>query len=164
MTQAEFNTLWLPLNANLYRVAYYILENEADARDAVQDLYLKLWNSRDGLDDISNPLSYAIRLLKNQCIDRIRRSKVRHTEDLDGIESPDTGPADGGLGAREDLERVGKYIDQLPEKQRQLLKMRVFEELEYEEIARRTGLTQVNIRVTITLARKTLRQKMEAGL
>lgn len=161
MSEQEFNKVWLPLNPNLYRLAFYILENEADAWDAVQDLYLKLWTARDSLDDVSNPLAYSIRILRNQCLDRLRRARVRRSEDLDALEQADTGPADGGLSGKEDLARVRKYIGQLPDRQREVLTLRVLEELEYDEIARRMGISQVNVRVTLTIARKTLRQKME---
>ena len=74
MTEQRFHSDYLTLAESLYRIAYYILESEAEAEDAVQELYLKLWKMRDALDGIQNPKAYAIRLLKNQCIDRIRRA------------------------------------------------------------------------------------------
>ena len=49
MTSQAFHTVWLPLQERFYRMAYFMLENDADAKDAVQDLYLKLWNIRDKL-------------------------------------------------------------------------------------------------------------------
>ena len=55
MTRQAFQDIWIPLQGRFYRIAFYILENEADARDAVQDLYLKLWNLRDHLELIRNP-------------------------------------------------------------------------------------------------------------
>ena len=44
MTEAAFHTVWLPLQEHFWRIAYYILESKDDASDAVQDLYLKLWD------------------------------------------------------------------------------------------------------------------------
>ena len=52
-------------------------------------------------------------------------------------------------------------IDSLPRRQATILKMRAIEGLEYEEIARRTGLSQVNLRVQVSIARKTLKKKMK---
>ena len=77
MDYKEFCDIYLPLTDGLYKVAFYILESEQDAKDAVQDLYIKLWDSRDTLDSVHNPMGYGIRLLKNICIDRIRKES-RH--------------------------------------------------------------------------------------
>ena len=58
MTDARFHTVWIPLQERFYRVAYYLLEDRADALDVVQDLYVKLWKMRDSLDLVRNPASY----------------------------------------------------------------------------------------------------------
>ena len=47
MNANEFKQRFLPLNAKLYKVAYLMLGNEDDAKDAVQDAYMKMWNRRD---------------------------------------------------------------------------------------------------------------------
>ena len=155
MTDSEFHTVWLPLQERFYRVAFYILENEADARDAVQDLYLKLWNLRDHLDLVQRPQAYGGLLLRNLCIDRIRR--VRPTEQPDETLAA---PADETLELRETLREVSSAMSRLPESQQKLLRMRVLAGLSYEEIARKTGLSELNIRVQVSLARKKLKQSL----
>lgn len=60
---------------------------------------------------------------------------------------------------RDRLRILLEEIEKLPEKQAVVLKMRTLEGLEYDEISRRTGLSQVNIRVLISMARKTLKKK-----
>ena len=69
MTDARFHTVWIPLQERFYRVAYYLLEDRADALDVVQDLYVKLWKMRDSLDLVRNPASYGALLVRNLCID-----------------------------------------------------------------------------------------------
>ena len=54
-----------------------------------------------------------------------------------------------------------KAMEKPPEKQKKLLEMRVFQEMEYARISELTGLSQVNVRVSLTLARKNLRNEME---
>ena len=63
-----FKERYLTLSDKLYRVAFYILESRSDAEDALQELYLKLWQGNAFLDKVQNPLAYSIRLLKNICI------------------------------------------------------------------------------------------------
>ena len=79
MTPARFQTEYLSQAATFYRVAFYILEDAAEAEDAVQELFLRLWNGRDALDGIRNPAGYGIRVLRNLCLDRIRRSRKMET-------------------------------------------------------------------------------------
>ena len=50
-----FKQRFLPFHPKLYRIAYALLDNKADAEDIFQDAYCKLWNKRDELGDIQNP-------------------------------------------------------------------------------------------------------------
>lgn len=157
MTERAFHTVWMPLQARFYRIAFYILESEADAKDAVQDLYLKLWNLRDHLEMVQKPSAYGTMLLKNLCIDRIRRARPTEPPDEALALEP---PADETLQSREELQQVRKAIGLLPATQRKLLMLRVFEGLSYEEIAQKTGLSPLNIRVQVSLARKRIKQSL----
>lgn len=154
MTSAAFHSTWLPLQGRFYRIAFYILENEADAKDAVQELYLKLWNIREQLDIIRNPAAYGALLMRNLCIDRIRRNRPAEPlrEDLASKDPPDE-----ELERREELREVMKRLESLPESQQKLLTLRVIKGLSYEEISKKTGLSPLNIRVQVSLARKKLK-------
>lgn len=157
MTEAAFNIVWMPLQEHFWRIAFYILESRDDASDAVQDLYLKLWNLRDSLDLVQSPKAYGGMLLKNLCIDRIRRAKPSAPlEDLPGKDAPDQ-----ELSAREDVAFIGKAIKELPPGQQKLLNLRVVHGLSYEEISQKTGLSGLNARVQISQARKKLKKKYE---
>ena len=117
----------------LYRIAFYLLESEAEAEDAVQELYLRLWESRDSLDGIRLPKAYAIRMLKNICIDRIRKASHETCPE----ELPQTGfdPApDDALDARARLDKVLEAVKALPERQRIVLILRTVDGLSYEEM------------------------------
>ena len=128
MTEQSFHSDYLTLAESLYRIAYYILESEAEAEDAVQELYLKLWKMRDALDGIQNPKAYAIRLLKNQRID-----------------------------ARERLDKVLEAVKALPERQRKILILRTVDGLSYEETARLAGCDYLTCRVLLSRARAKLK-------
>lgn len=155
MTTQEFTYTFLPLADNLYRVAYYLLESESDAQDAVQDLYIKLWNSREALVNIRNPKSYCNTLMRNLCIDRIRKN--RPAEQLDDT-IPERTEADSRLIDNEKIKRLAKAIEELPPGQSTVLKLKVFEELSDKEIAARTGMSHLTVRVNLSLARKKLKK------
>ncbi len=157
---SDFNNIWIPLADRFYRVAYYLLESEEDAEDAVQELYLKLWAARSGLSGVQNPPAYGISMLKNICIDRIRKRMVRKAEPLDKVPHPEDAHTESRTDIKDTLRYLLQEMEKLPDKQRVVLRMRAVEGLEYEDIARRTGLSEVYIRVLVTMARKTLRSKI----
>ena len=156
-----FDEIWLPLSDRFYRVAYHILESEQDAEDAVQELYLKLWAGRKDMVRILNPAAFGTAILKNICIDRIRKRTVRQTEALETVVFWKEAPPDGAVEHKETLRHLLFEMEKLPLRQKNILRMRALEGLEYGEIAQRTGLSEVHIRVLLSMARKTLRKRMK---
>ena len=156
MTNARFQNEWLSLAGEFYRVAFYILEDEAEAEDAVQELFLKLWSGRDALDGIRNPKGYGIRVLRNLCLDRIRRSRKMETPAV--LPEPEwPGRQDEAVDEKERLAKVLDAIKSLPDRQREVLTLRTLDGLSYEEIAVRTGTNQLTLRVLLSQARRKIR-------
>ena len=157
MTYQQFCDIYLPLTEGLYRVAYYLLESEQDAKDAVQDLFIKLWDSRETLDNVHNPMGYSIRLLKNQCIDSLRKkSRLARADLTDEIASDDT--ADGPQAAREQTERLMRAVRKLPEKQRKVLELKMLHGMSNEQISQKTGMSNLAVRVMISRARAKIKE------
>lgn len=156
----EIKEIWLPLSNRFYRVAYHILESQQDAEDAVQELYLKLIKTPSKFSNIQDPAAYGITILRNICIDIIRRRDKRRSEELHEYMIADVDSPDKAAAAKDKLRILIHEIDRLPQKQSKVLKMRAIEGLEYDEISQRTGLSQVNIRVLISIARKTLKKNL----
>ena len=156
----EIKEIWLPLSDRFYRVAYHILESQEDAEDAVQELYFKLIKTPDKFSNIQDPAAYGITILRNICIDIIRRRDKRRSEELHEYMIADVDSPDKAATEKNKLRMLIHEIDRLPQKQSKVLKMRAIEGLEYDEISQRTGLSQVNIRVLISIARKTLKKNL----
>ena len=159
MTYEQFCDIYLPLTDGLYRVAYYVLESEQDAKDAVQDLFIKLWDSRDTLDNVHNPMGYSIRLLKNLCIDRIRKeSRLARADLTDEIAADDM--ADGPQAAKEQAERLMRAIRKLPARQREVLEMKLLLGMSNEQISQKTGMSNLAVRVMISRARAKIKEAL----
>lgn len=157
MTARQFTDTFMPLREPLYRVAYYILESGQDAEDALQDLYVRLWNSRETLDGIINPRAYCMMMMKNECIDRIRRTRMSDVlaeqvgamaEDCDLLRS---------LEAKDRLERVMEAMERLTDSERDVLRMRAIDDLSYDEMSERTGMSNLTLRVLLSRARRKIR-------
>ena len=159
MTSERFQADWLPLAETFWQVARYILEDAAEAEDAVQELYLRLWKNRDALDGIRSPKGYGLTLLRNLCLDRIR-SRKRLTPAAAFPEPAEPGLQDERIDSRERLSKVLAVVKSLPERQREVLTLRILDGLSYEEIARRTGMNNLTLRVLLSQARRKLKMKI----
>ena len=165
MSAEEFNGLWLPLAGRFYRVAYYILESREDAEDAVQDLFTRLWKLRSCLGGIKNPAAFGITSIRNICLDRIRSRSCSKTvipaqELFTALPDPEA-DLDRFIVGKENIGNIRACMARLPSIQKKVLEMRVFENLPFSDIASRTGLSEVNVRVKLSNARKNLRRMME---
>ena len=157
MTSERFQQEYLALADSLWQVAWYILEDAAEAEDAVQELFLRLWRGKDALDGIRSPKGYAIRVLRNLCLDRIRQSrKMLPAEELP--ESAMPARQDDAVDERERLAKVLDAIKSLPERQREVLTLRTLDGLSYEEIAEQTGINYLTLRVLLSQARNKLKR------
>jgi len=162
MNATEFKQQLLPLNANLYRMAFKFMGNEDDAKDVVQDVYLKLWNQRDKLVNIDNPLAYSLTIVKNLCLDRHRAASLAVVD-----KPPEELPIAGSDDASQDIERqqtsrlLHQCIARLPVQQQQVVRMRDLAGCSMQEIEKATGLTAVNARVLLSRARKSLKNQLQ---
>ena len=162
MTAELFRKTYLPLGDQLYRVAFYLLEDRQEAEDAVQDLFVKLLNSGSKLDGVKNAKAYAITLMRNMCIDRIRAASRLHQVEC-GEDDPEVSfiSVESVIATKEKLRRVLAIIEGLPTKQREVVRQRIFEDRSYEEISKDTGLSENNLRVLLSIARKTIKKEYE---
>nr|AHF25429.1 RNA polymerase sigma-70 factor [uncultured bacterium Contig39] len=159
MTSQAFQAAYLPLAERFWQVAWYILEDAAEADDAVQELFLRLWERRDVLDGIHSPKAYGLILLRNLCLDRLRqRRRLESDGELPECGTP--GRQDEAVDERERLAKVLAAVKSLPERQREVLTLRTLDGLSYEEIARRTGLKPLTLRVLLSQARNQLKRKI----
>ncbi len=141
----------------LYRVAYSVLRNSADAEDAVQEAFMRVLRHRETLHEVRDQRVWLIRIVWNVVLDRKRRMKTRPETD-DVAELARVLPA-GGLTADERVAaaqhhaRVLACVEQLPAKERQVLMLSAFEELTSVEIAAVLGITESSVRSRLFRAR-----------
>ena len=162
MPASLFKQLLLPLYPRLQRVALRLLGNVEDAEDMVQEVYMKLWNKRDALPDVKDVEAYCVTLTKNMCIDRLRMAEMEK-EDVDEVPTmlAATDDVEAQVERRDAVEQVKQIIETLPEHQQQVITLRDMEDCSFEEIAEQTGLTAVNIRMLLSRARRTIRERFK---
>ena len=141
----------------LYRVAYSVLRNSADAEDAVQEAFLRVLRHRETLHEVRDQRVWLIRIVWNVVLDRKRRAKTRPETD-DVAELARVLPA-AGLSAEERAAAAQHHahvlgcVEQLPAKERQVLLLSAFEELNSVEIAAVLDITESSVRSRLFRAR-----------
>lgn len=162
MTAEEFKRLFLPLRNVLFRSAFRIVGSGQDAEDILQEVYLKLWQKGDTIPKDGNLSGYCVTLTRNQCIDYLRRQHLQLVDDEpsehDAVEERNV---EAEMETDETRSNLMRLISRLPESQKRVVVLRDIEGLDYPDIARTTGMTEVNVRVALSRARKFLREAIK---
>ena len=160
MTATDFKSKICTHLDAMYRVALVLCGNSADDSDAVQDAAIKLWESRDKLDAVTNTQAYCVAAARNAALTLIRSR--RHAESLDPAYplAAETS-TEQEIEAADTARRLESIAATLPENQRTVLAMRDFQGCEMDEIEQVTGLSAGNIRVLLSRARATIRKHFE---
>ena len=135
----------------LFRVAYSLLRNPEDCRDALQETALRAWEKRGRLREERYFATWVTRILINQCHDILRRR--RRTVPMADAPEPMADPPDVTLSLA---------LGRLPEKYRLPLMLQYSEGMSYQEIARTLGVTEGSVRGRIHRAKEQLRKELEA--
>jgi len=132
-----------------------------ETEDAVQEIFIKLWKMGDRLDKYQSVEALAKTMIKNYCIDQLRKQKninyqENNKQDFDyaSFSSPHE-----QMELRESNEIIHNIIDQLPEGYRDMIRLRDIEGFSYDEIAIKTGQNINTLRVTLSRARKVIRDQ-----
>lgn len=149
MDAETFKKEFLPYHQKLYRIAFRIVHDTASAEDMVQDAYIKLWNKRDEMSKIENKEAFAIIILRNTCLDFLRKAKNEYNIEYDK-EIPEETSLSKEIERRDEAQNIKGLINKLPDQQRQVMMMKHWDGYSDEEIEEMTGLSPGNIRVILS--------------
>ncbi len=149
------------MSNKLLRFAQQILQNDEEAKDVLQDIFLKLWQKRDELDKVENLEAFAMRMMRNRCLDQIRSRRTISIETVRKIVIPaeETKETDH-MEITDSIGLVKRIIGELPDMQREIIHLRDIQQLEYSEIAEATQMNVNAIRVNLSRARKKVRDEI----
>jgi RNA polymerase sigma-70 factor (ECF subfamily) len=163
--EAALAALVSQYSGTLYRVAYSVLRNAADAEDAVQEAFVRVLRHRNSLHEVRDQRLWLIRIVWNVVMDRKRRMKTRpETDDVAELARvlPATGlSAEERAAAAQHHAHVLACVERLPAKERQVLLLSAFEELNSVEIAAVVGITESSVRSRLFRARNLMAGLLE---
>jgi len=135
----------------LVRLCERLLGDAEEARDAVQEVFVKAFRHAGRAEPRGQLFTWLYRIAVNHCLNRMRRRRIARffslsapseTEDAPAFDPPADGPSpERALEQRERWSATRRAIDALPESQRTVLLLAKFEGLSYREIAEALGIS-----------------------
>lgn len=160
MNQTEFVKLINPFKDKVFRLAKRLLVSTEEAEDATQEVLVKLWDKKNGLDKYNSVEAFAMTITKNYCLDQLKSKRAGNLQIVHNNYTDGQAGMQKQLEDRDSLGWVEKIIDELPEQQRMIVQFRDVEQYEFEEIAKMMDMNETAVRVALSRARKTIREFM----
>jgi RNA polymerase sigma-70 factor (ECF subfamily) len=149
------------------RLALGMMGNADDARDALQEAFVKTYQSLDRFDTGRAFGPWFFQILRNHCRDMLRSRKARFRMEIveDGLLDfrPDLGPGSAARHqARSEARRVlWKALERLPEEQREILVLKELQGFRYQEIASILEIPEGTVASRLFHARKALKETLD---
>jgi RNA polymerase sigma-70 factor (ECF subfamily) len=160
MQQREFLNLVMPFKDKLYRMAKRLLISREEAEDATQEILLKLWSKNDAMAKYNNVEAFAMTMTKNFCLDRLKSKQAGNLKLVHSNYSDERTSLQKQIEAEDSVKWIERIMEQLPEQQKMVLQLRDVEQYDFEEICELLDMKQTAVRVTLSRARKTVREKL----
>lgn len=166
----RFGDLVERYQGRLVNYLYRLLRNQDEAHELAQDVFIKVYQALDRYDPTYKFSTWIFRVAQNAAIDQIRRRRlklvpIQRPEDASGeshewdLPSEERGPY-GELRNLERGEAIQAAIDALPWEYRELIVMRHYAELSYEEIAKLKRMPLGTVKNKLFRGRQALKEKL----
>ena len=165
---ARFQAYVTPELDVLYRVAYSITRNNADAEDLVQDTLLRAYRAIERFDG-RYPRAWLLTIMRNAQVNRVRRKRPELMHDPDETmsrmadESAEAADAETQLMDQEFEAPIEAALNALPEKFRKVVELVDLNELSYQEAADALGIPVGTVMSRLHRARRNIRAHLEAS-
>lgn len=160
MNQNEFMQIVSPFKDKLFRLAKRLLVSTEEAEDATQEILVKLWSRNEGLDEYKSVEAVAMTMTKNYCLDQLKSKRASNLKIVHNNYTDREASLQQKVEDSDSWNWVEKIIYDLPEQQKLIVQMRDIEEMEFEEIGKVLEMNETAIRVALSRARKTIRERM----
>lgn len=163
---AAFEEIMLLTERRVAQIAWAVLGDTEEVKDAVQETFLRFFRHIGRYDESKDLFGWLARIAINVCRDALRRrkSRVRIFEPIDETFDAPSGEraVDDDLIRRADLTRLREAIDALPPKERMAVILRDVEGLPTGEVAQALNSTESTVRVQLSRARAKIRGLLES--
>jgi RNA polymerase sigma-70 factor (ECF subfamily) len=161
--RAAFDLLYRQTSAKLFGICLRVLNDRADAEEALQEVFVKIWTKADrfAMSDLS-PISWLAAVARNHSIDRIR-ARRRPAMDIDAaldVADPAPGPEAEAVAGGES-ERIHHCLDELDKDRAAAVRGAYLTGESYAELAVRHGVPLNTMRTWLRRSLMKLRECLE---
>jgi RNA polymerase sigma factor (sigma-70 family) len=159
-TRTRFETLLLPLMKDAYNLSRWLMKNQEDAEDMVQESYLRAYRFFGSFREGSNCRAWFLRIVRNTCYTALgardlKQEQVPLDSEVDEIEDTSALPP-VILSRKTTAEAVREAIAALPVDFREVVVLRELEGLSYKEISQVSGIALGTVMSRLARARHQL--------
>lgn len=161
-----FDLLFKKFSNKLFRFAFSLLKNEEDAKEIVQETFIKIWEKRAGIDSSKSFKSYFFTISYNLIIDhlRIRLKDQKFRESLGAYFENQIEFQAEKIDYDILKNEINEAIEKLPERRKQLYLLSRESGLSHKEIARKLGITPKTVENQIGLALKQIKNYLKKDI
>ena len=156
--ESVFQALFVDYYPSLISFAMKYVEREEAAQDIVQDVFVKVWETREKLRGVENLSAYLYQMVRFKCFNHLRAEKIRHdatrsfTEEMDVVEMNE-------YIKEETFRIVMSIVEELPPGSRNVFS-RVIQGYSAKEIAEELGITIETVKKQKQNARRVLKERL----
>lgn len=158
-----FETLFQQYKGLVYKNALLLMENKEEAEDALQEVFILVWNTRCQYDSKKGNIATWLRKITvNHCLNRRQKSKVLITHDeevLDNVTDGNTKSIEEELIIKDEYAKMLEAIRDMDDKHRTIIILRYFNDLSYKEIADILSIPLGTVRSRIYTALTLIKEK-----
>lgn len=147
----------------MYLSAYHLLRDDEDAHDAVQELFVTLWQHADRIDSKGNVKGYLYTILRNRILTSMSRSKhfEEYISSYLAFEQQSVSATEDTVLVRELEQLLEEKVSQLPPKMREVYELSWNDHLSNREIAERMSISEGTVKQHKHQAMRILRGKLQ---
>ena len=162
--EKQFLEIYNEFSQLVYNLSLSYLQNIEDSKEATQDVFVKIHTKLEGFNNKSSLKTWIYRITINHCLDVIksknRKYRLFFTRENEDYDSKDFNHPGAKLESKEEMEKIFREINKLPEKQKTALILKTIEGIPQEEIATVMKMNEKAVESLLTRARKKLKEKL----
>jgi RNA polymerase sigma-70 factor (ECF subfamily) len=166
--EEAFDLLLPEFQNKVFRLAYAMLGDAARAEDLAQDVFLRAWRALPGFRGQSSVSTWIYAITRNACLTALKAAGAKEERSLEERGIAHAAERAARAPSAHATIDVARFLEHLPEKHQQALRLYYLEEKSYEEVSRLLGWPMGTVKTCLHRARKELavalmQSKMESG-
>ncbi len=162
--EKALSKIFLSNYESLYGYASRLISNSEEAKDLIQDLFLKLWNNKKSLGRCNQIKFYLLQSVRHLVIDKYKKKTTSISVEIHENMLPSELPFDSVLIANQDheiqMQKLKKSIDRLSKRQQEAIYLRFYQQIDYPEIASIMVLNVQSVRNLVHSAIQILKSQL----